>query len=282
MNQGKKGLRLGHPFFFGTARPLVIGIVNVTAGLLLRWRALPRRRTRHRARAAAARRGRGHRGRRRRVHAPGRGRGRRSEELRARDAGGGSARRATGVARFGRHHEARGDARGDRARARHGERRERLPRPTGAIEAVARAHVGLIVMHMQGTPRHMQDRSALRRRGAEVSAFLRARLRRCDAAGVARERIALDPGFGFGKTVEHNKAALPRAAGSSHPHGLSGARGPLAQEDARRFHRAAAWRRARRRERCRGAARGAEWREHRSRARREGHRRCAENWMELR
>jgi dihydropteroate synthase len=54
----------------------------------------------------------------------------------------------------------------------------------------------------------------------EVAGFMADRARALEAAGVARERIALDPGFGFGKTLEHNKAlfrALPRLAGLGYP-----------------------------------------------------------------
>jgi dihydropteroate synthase len=55
---------------------------------------------------------------------------------------------------------------------------------------------------------------------AEVSAFLLERAHACEAAGIARERIVLDPGFGFGKTLEHNLAllrALPRLAALGYP-----------------------------------------------------------------
>ena len=75
----------------------------------------------------------------------------------------------------------------------------------GAIEAVAAAPVGVVAMHMQGTPRTMQQAPRYDDVVAEVGAFLRARAAALEAAGVARERIALDPGFGFGKTLEHNK-----------------------------------------------------------------------------
>ena len=86
---------------------------------------------------------------------------------------------------------------------------------TGAVEAVAQADVGLVVMHMQGTPRTMQQAPEYDDVAAEVGAFLRERATALETAGVARERIALDPGFGFGKTLEHNRAlfrALPALA----------------------------------------------------------------------
>jgi dihydropteroate synthase len=90
----------------------------------------------------------------------------------------------------------------------------------GAIEAVARAQVGLIVMHMQGTPQTMQKAPHYEDVVSEVGAFLRARARALEDAGVAHERIVVDPGFGFGKTVEHNKQlfrALPALASMGYP-----------------------------------------------------------------
>jgi len=79
-------------------------------------------------------------------------------------------------------------------------------RAPGAVEAVAPASVGLIVMHMQGTPAGMQKAPHYDDVVVEVGAFLRARARALEAAGVVAERIVLDPGFGFGKTLEHNVA----------------------------------------------------------------------------
>ena len=79
-------------------------------------------------------------------------------------------------------------------------------RAPGAVEAVAHASVGLIVMHMQGTPAAMQKAPHYGDVVAEVGAFLRDRAAVLEAAGVASERIVLDPGFGFGKTLEHNVA----------------------------------------------------------------------------
>lgn len=78
-------------------------------------------------------------------------------------------------------------------------------RAPGALEAVAGSGVGVIAMHMQGTPRTMQQAPHYDDVVAEVGAFLRARAQALEGAGVAPERIALDPGFGFGKTFEHNK-----------------------------------------------------------------------------
>lgn len=81
-------------------------------------------------------------------------------------------------------------------------------RAPGAIEAVRDADCGLCVMHMQGTPQDMQAQPAYDDVVAEVIGFLRERVEALLAAGIARERITIDPGFGFGKSVEHNYALL--------------------------------------------------------------------------
>jgi dihydropteroate synthase len=81
-------------------------------------------------------------------------------------------------------------------------------RAPGAIEAVADSDCGLCIMHMQGTPQDMQAQPVYQDVVAEVIAFLRERIEALEAAGVARERVTIDPGFGFGKTVEHNVALL--------------------------------------------------------------------------
>jgi dihydropteroate synthase len=81
-------------------------------------------------------------------------------------------------------------------------------RAPGAIDAVRDADCGLCVMHMQGTPQDMQAQPAYDDVVAEVIAFLRERVDALLGAGIARERITIDPGFGFGKSVEHNYALL--------------------------------------------------------------------------
>jgi dihydropteroate synthase len=68
----------------------------------------------------------------------------------------------------------------------------------------ARAEVGVCVMHMQGTPRIMQDNPHYNDVVAEVGDYLRRRRDALLAAGVSADRICLDPGLGFGKTAEHN------------------------------------------------------------------------------
>ena len=81
-------------------------------------------------------------------------------------------------------------------------------RAPGALEAVAGSDCALCVMHMQSTPETMQQNPDYDDVVAEVIAFLRARVDAMLAAGIERQRICIDPGFGFGKTVEHNYALL--------------------------------------------------------------------------
>lgn len=81
-------------------------------------------------------------------------------------------------------------------------------RAPGALDAVLGSDCALCVMHMQGTPQDMQTRPAYADVVAEVIGFLHQRVDEMVAAGVERERICIDPGFGFGKTVEHNYALL--------------------------------------------------------------------------
>ncbi|OVZ58888.1 dihydropteroate synthase [Pigmentiphaga sp. NML080357] len=81
-------------------------------------------------------------------------------------------------------------------------------RQPGAVEAVARGTAGLCVMHMQGEPRTMQQAPVYADVVGDVAAFLREQAERLLAAGVAPERICVDPGFGFGKTTAHNYALM--------------------------------------------------------------------------
>ncbi|MEP6876415.1 MAG: dihydropteroate synthase [Burkholderiales bacterium] len=81
----------------------------------------------------------------------------------------------------------------------------------GALDVVAtHPGAGLCLMHMRGDPLTMQQRPRYDDVLAEVSAFLNERLHACLARGVAADRIVLDPGIGFGKSVEHNLALLRR------------------------------------------------------------------------
>lgn len=81
-------------------------------------------------------------------------------------------------------------------------------RAEGAIKAVAGSEAGLCVMHMQGAPRTMQAAPAYTDVVGEVRDFLAQRVAVLQAAGVGRQRICIDPGFGFGKTLAHNLALL--------------------------------------------------------------------------
>jgi dihydropteroate synthase len=77
-------------------------------------------------------------------------------------------------------------------------------------EVVAEADAYLCLMHMQGEPRTMQRNPTYDDVASEVAAFLEERLRIAVDAGVAEERVCLDPGIGFGKTVEHNLELVRR------------------------------------------------------------------------
>jgi len=82
----------------------------------------------------------------------------------------------------------------------------------GALEAVAQSSLPVCLMHSLGEPQVMQDDPQYRDVVAEVVAFLRERINVCEQAGIARARLVLDPGFGFGKTLEQNLSlfrALP-------------------------------------------------------------------------
>ncbi|HSD53307.1 MAG TPA: dihydropteroate synthase [Burkholderiales bacterium] len=78
----------------------------------------------------------------------------------------------------------------------------------GAIDAVAASSAAVCLMHMQGEPRTMQADPVYADVVAEVRGFLAARVAACVAAGIPHDRIVIDPGFGFGKTVEHNLTLL--------------------------------------------------------------------------
>ena len=77
-----------------------------------------------------------------------------------------------------------------------------------AVAAVAASDVAVCLMHKQGTPAGMQANPHYADVVAEVLAFLTDRMQAVRAAGVGSERIVVDPGFGFGKTLEHNLALL--------------------------------------------------------------------------
>ena len=81
-------------------------------------------------------------------------------------------------------------------------------RSPGAMAAVAAADAAVCLMHMQGTPGTMQQHPSYDDVVAEVKAFLQERIEAACTAGIARESIVIDPGFGFGKTLEHNLELL--------------------------------------------------------------------------
>jgi dihydropteroate synthase len=84
----------------------------------------------------------------------------------------------------------------------------RALREPGALAAVANSKVAVCLMHMQGEPRTMQQDPRYTDVVAEVRDFLGDRMRACQEAGIARDRLVLDPGIGFGKRLEHNFALL--------------------------------------------------------------------------
>ena len=81
----------------------------------------------------------------------------------------------------------------------------RLP---GALEAAASGRAAVCVMHMQGEPRSMQRSPSYGNVVDDVEVFLRGRLEACLEVGIEADRVLIDPGFGFGKTAEHNLQLL--------------------------------------------------------------------------
>jgi dihydropteroate synthase len=81
-------------------------------------------------------------------------------------------------------------------------------RREGALDAAAELEVPVCVMHMQGEPRTMQDAPHYDDVVGEVHRFLAERVFACEMAGIDKRRVLVDPGFGFGKTLDHNLALL--------------------------------------------------------------------------
>jgi len=81
-------------------------------------------------------------------------------------------------------------------------------REDGALEVVANSNAGVCLMHMQGVPQTMQINPVYADVVAEVKQFLSDRVDECLAHGIVKQRILLDPGFGFGKTTAHNVALI--------------------------------------------------------------------------
>jgi dihydropteroate synthase len=86
----------------------------------------------------------------------------------------------------------------------------RALREAGALDAAVQSGCAVCLMHMQGQPRTMQHAPRYDDVVNEIRAFLAARTRACRVAGFVAERIVVDPGFGFGKTLEHNLQLLRR------------------------------------------------------------------------
>lgn len=76
----------------------------------------------------------------------------------------------------------------------------------GALDVVTDLGVPVCLMHMQGQPRSMQNQPHYANVVEEVLQFLLARVDCCETAGISRDRLVIDPGFGFGKTLQHNLA----------------------------------------------------------------------------
>src|SRR5690606_31450564 len=90
----------------------------------------------------------------------------------------------------------------------------------GALQAAAATGLAVCLMHMQGEPGTMQQAPVYQDVVAEVEAFLKQRVAACVTAGIDRGKLVLDPGFGFGKTDQHNLAmlaALPQLAAQGMP-----------------------------------------------------------------
>lgn len=95
----------------------------------------------------------------------------------------------------------------------------RALREPGALQVAADSGAAVCLMHMQGLPRTMQQAPDYQNVTLEVADFLRQRLQACDEVGIPRERICLDPGYGFGKRLEHNYELLGKI-GDLHALGL--------------------------------------------------------------
>lgn len=82
----------------------------------------------------------------------------------------------------------------------------------GSIETVARCNAPVVLMHMRGEPGTMQRDPRYALASIDVADYLAERIARCEAAGIPRHRIVVDPGFGFGKTPAHNLEIMARLA----------------------------------------------------------------------
>lgn len=78
----------------------------------------------------------------------------------------------------------------------------------GALAAAAKLDVPICLMHMQGTPQTMQNEPQYNDVIADIMAFFESRIKSCESAGISKDRLIIDPGFGFGKTTAHNFSIL--------------------------------------------------------------------------
>ena len=88
-----------------------------------------------------------------------------------------------------------------------------------ALEVAATLGLPICIMHMQGQPRTMQENPTYDNLLEDVGVFLQQRIEQCESAGIQREQLILDPGFGFGKTLRHNYQMLANLE-SFHQFGL--------------------------------------------------------------
>ena len=115
--------------------------------------------------------------------------------------------------RLRRHQQSRGDSSGDSRRRQHDQRRAGAA-GAGCTRRGRCTDAAVCLMHMQGEPRTMQLEPHYDDVVGEVREFLLARVEACVAAGIARDRLIVDPGIGFGKRLEHNLALLAARADS--------------------------------------------------------------------
>lgn len=88
----------------------------------------------------------------------------------------------------------------------------RALRREGAVQAAADTGLPVCLMHMQGSPQKMQQSPQYQHAVSDIKTFLLERIQACEAGGIAKTSILLDPGFGFGKLLEHNLSLLKHLA----------------------------------------------------------------------
>jgi len=85
-----------------------------------------------------------------------------------------------------------------------------LTNDADSIEVCAKTGVEVVIMHMQGDPQTMQDNPTYDDASADIMAYLEARVRVMEQSGIASDKIAIDPGIGFGKNLDHNLRVLSK------------------------------------------------------------------------